>query len=1064
MLTVLFIILLCHAKSYSSSLSPSSASNHATATTEFGLFNVISISFFFTSSKSPIRHVPSTSLVILLGLLLSGDIQLNPGPVCNTFNICSLNIRSLLNPLKYTAISDLADSHHVDLFALTETWITSSATSAELRNATPSGFSLINCPRPAPATNSHIVGGGTAFLVREPAFILKTPPSQTFKSFEMSSVTLKLFNSKLTVFNIYRPPPANTTTRKAVPFSLFLTEFDSLLSLAATIPHEFVITGDFNLHIDNPSDSQTKQFLSVLDSTNLIQHVSFPTHRDHHTLDLVITATASSLHPVIDYSPVSPSDHFPIFSSLTISPLPPLPLTQFTFRCFKSISISKFTRDILYSPLVTHPPSNLSDLVVAYNTTLTSLIDKHAPLKTKTIRAKPVNKWFTPALSALKSARRHLEKTWLNTRSPHNLKLFRTATNKYHAAIIIAKKIYNASLISSSASNPRKLWNSINNLLDRKPTSHLPSVIPSQSLSQMFASFFSDKILKLHTALKSQTTNSSPHTLPRDIPINFSFFSPVTEEEVSKIISQSPNSFCELDPLPTSLLKQCLSPLLPTITNIINLSLGTGVFPDQFKTSSVIPLLKKSNLDKEELSNYRPISHLSFLSKLTERVVKIRLTQHLSSNNLLNSFQSAYTKNHSTESTLLAVHDHLIKAMSQQKVTALCLLDLSAAFDTIDHSILIHRLSSWFGFNGNVLSWLTSYLSARNFVVNINSTMSDQFSLNQGVPQGSVLGPLLFILYTTPLSSLISDSSVSHHLYADDTQLFISFAASDFSANILHLQTTIDLVSNWMSSNLLSLNQTKTEFLLIGLPAQLSKIPNPTLLMPSNVTITPTDSARNLGVILYSTLSMSAHISSVSKSCFLSIRDLRRIRNTLDFSTAHTIATSLIHSKLDYCNSLFLNLPHSQLSRLQLILNSTARAVSQTPKFSHISPVLKSLHWLKIEQRIHYKLISITYKTLQSNQPSYLYKLLNVQSNSITRSSDIVTLQRPSVRSRLKLTDRSFTHHAPLLWNNLPKQLRQPTPRHSHISLSESTPLLALSSSQFHSKLKTFLFDKSFPP
>ena len=153
---------------------------------------------------------------------------------------------------------------------------------------------------------------------------------------------------------------------------------------------------------------------------------------------------------------------------------------------------------------------------------------------------------------------------------------------------------------------------------------------------------------------------------------------------------------------------------------------------------------------------------------------------------------------------------------------------------------------------------------------------------------------------------------------------------------------------------------------------------------------------------------------ALASDVIVSIRDLRRIRNTLDFSTAHTIATSLIHSKLDYCNSLFLNLPHSQLSRLQLILNSTARAVSQTSKFSHISPVLKSLHWLKIEQRIHYKLISITYKTLQSNQPSYLYKLLNVQSNSITRSSDIVTLQRPSVRSRLKLTDifyasRSFT-------------------------------------------------------
>jgi len=132
-----------------------------------------------------------------------------------------------------------------------------------------------------------------------------------------------------------------------------------------------------------------------------------------------------------------------------------------------------------------------------------------------------------------------------------------------------------------------------------------------------------------------------------------------------------------------------------------------------------------------------------------------------------------------------------------------------------------------------------------------------------------------------------------------------------------------------MYANLLSLNQSKTEFLLIGLPAQVSKISDPSLPMPFNVTITPAQSARNLGVIFDSTLSMSDHISSVSKSCFLFIRDLRRIRNTLDFSTARTIATSLIHSKLDYCNTLFLNLPQSQLGRLQLILNSSARAVSK---------------------------------------------------------------------------------------------------------------------------------------
>jgi hypothetical protein len=288
-----------------------------------------------------------------------------------------------------------------------------------------------------------------------------------------------------------------------------------------------------------------------------------------------------------------------------------------------------------------------------------------------------------------------------------------------------------------------------------------------------------------------------------------------------------------------------------------------------------------------------------------------------------------------------------------------------------------------------------------------------------------------------------------------------------------HLETTIDTVSTWMSANLLSLNQSKTEFLLIGLPKQLSKVSDAALLMPSNVTITPADYARNLGVIFDSSLTMSDHISSVSKSCFISIRDLRRIRNTLDSTTAKTIATSLIHSKVDYCSSLFLNLPRSQLDRLQLILNSAARAVSRTPRLTHISPILKSLHWLKIDQRIHYKIlsitykISITYKTLQSRNPSYLHNLLHIQSDTCTRSSTTVTvtLKRPTVSSRLKITDRSFTHHAPVLWNALPKEFRQFAIHSSHASQSCSTPpLLDLSTSQFHSKLKTHLFHKSFPP
>ena len=165
-------------------------------------------------------------------------------------------------------------------------------------------------------------------------------------------------------------------------------------------------------------------------------------------------------------------------------------------------------------------------------------------------------------------------------------------------------------------------------------------------------------------------------------------------------------------------------------------------------------------------------------------------------------------------------------------------------------------------------------------------------------------------LYTTPLSQVISDSSSSHKLYADDTQLYLSFSAGDFSHNIAHLEQTVSNVYNWMSSNFLSLNPSKTEFLVIGLPKQLEKLNHPpNINLPNNVILSPVHSARNLGVIFDSNLTFSDHISAVSKSCLYHIRDLRRIRNTIDRTTACTIATSLVHSKLDYCNSLLLNLP-----------------------------------------------------------------------------------------------------------------------------------------------------------
>ena len=221
-------------------------------------------------------------------------------------------------------------------------------------------------------------------------------------------------------------------------------------------------------------------------------------------------------------------------------------------------------------------------------------------------------------------------------------------------------------------------------------------------------------------------------------------------------------------------------------------------------------------------------------------------------------------------------------------------------------------------------------------------------------------------------------------------------------------------------------------------------------------------------------LTFSDQISSLSKSCYSNIRQLRCIRPHLDSKTASTIAASIVHSKLGYCNSLYYNLPKSQIDRLQLIQNCLARTVVKAPKSSFVTPILRSLHWLKINERLEYKLLSLTYKVLTTSQPDYLHNLISVQTSGRTRSSSVVTLARPSVSSSLQISNRSFRYASPHIWNQLPSSFRQPhcvhsppgSPHPTYIISSQSSPSFSpsVTPSTFHSRLKTHLFHKSFPP
>ena len=532
----------------------------------------------------------------------------------------------------------------------------------------------------------------------------------------------------------------------------------------------------------------------------------------------------------------------------------------------------------------------------------------------------------------------------------------------------------------------------------------------------------------------------SPHVTPPSPPPVFSDFSLASREEIKAAILASSDATCPLDFIPTIVLKSCMESLLHPITILINLCLSESTFPSCFKTAIVKPLLKKHSLPKDDLSSYRPISNLNFLSKLLERIIHNRLLTHLNSFPSISSFQSAYRKFHSVETALLRIQNDFLLAMDKRQVSALILLDLSAAFDTLDHNILLTRLSSTFGISGSALDLLTSYISNRNQYVSINNDSSVLAALTTGVPQGSVLGPLLFTLYTTPISYLLQDSHMSFHLYADDTQLYIAFSPQEQANTLSRLSSTLDSVHSWLTSNRLVVNPSKTEYLLIGSKQQRAKITLPTVTFKGNI-LSPSPTVRNLGVTLDSNLSLTKHISSVCSSSFYIIRQIRQIRASLDHNTCVLLCNALVSSKLDYCNSIYYGLPQSSIHRLQLVQNALARVVYPSVKRNdHITPTLRRLHWLPIQSRITYKLALITYKTLNHKSPSYLNSLLTpYKPVRQLRSSDKLLLTVPSLKS--SFGHRSFSCAAPTIWNSLPLSLR------SSASLES-----------FRSALKTHLF------
>ena len=930
--------------------------------------------------------------------------------------LCLLNARSLCN--KALEVCDHITEHKVDLMCITETWYKADEkrNSVAIAEVTPPGYRTEHIPR---VTGR---GGGVA-IIHKQSITVKLPTNKpSFSSFEHLQAQLIKDSIHFNIIVIYRPQPSkkNKTT-----FTQFIDDFSSLLQTLATQKGKLLILGDFNIHVERDDLDETKQLKALLDTHNLVQHVKTATHNSGHVLDLVISRPQECTVAKTIVANPQLSDHAAVTVFLPTT-RPPLPRKTVTSRNYRRINIEELKKDINSSPLAKTLPSDPDELVKLYNSTLSDLIDKHAPLKTREVTIRPSAQWYSDDLHTIKLEKRKLERKWRKSRLEIDHQIFKSKKAEFSKAIRSAKRECIQEAISKSSQSQKMLFSQVNSLFNANNSPSVPSNISPTELPDIFADFFISKIQKIQDGFANCDLEVSNADDLEDVRLSgrsLHALSPTTQKEVRKIIVGSPSKSCSLDPIPTSLLKECLDELLPIITAICNSSLTSAHVPTPLKTAVITPILKKQNLDPDALGNYRPVSGLPFVSKILEKVVSARLKEHRVTNALYEPCQSAYRSGHSTETAVVKIADDVLRELDRGRCVFLVLLDLSAAFDTVSHQRLLRRLNVRFGLTGEALDWLSSYLNNRTQSVCVDGNMSSQKPLQCGVPQGSVLGPELFSDYSAPVMAIIRSHGISGHCYADDTQLYAPFQPGiDESAVLTKLQAGIESLRVWMKSNQLKLNDQKTEFIVLG-PAPLLKNVSTKNITVGGQLIPCSATVRNIGAHFDQHMAMDTQISKLCKTAWLNIFNISKIRQYLSKDQTQTLVHAYVTSRLDQFNALLYGLPQAKLDKLRRVQHAAARLISGAKKFDHITPIMQDLHWLPINYRVVFKILLLAFKALVTSKPVYLNDLLTIHTpGRELRSSSHPQLSIPKTKFT-RFGDRSFSVAAPKLWNSLPNTI-----------------------------------------
>jgi hypothetical protein len=852
------------------------------------------------------------------------------------------------------------------------------------------------------------------------------------------------------VIVVYRPGSA------AIQPSFF-DELSSLFESAATFSMPVFVIGDFNVRLDRTEDPHTRQLLELVGCFGFHVCPTNLTHQLGGTIDAVFTRQDLPT-PLVQTIDVGLSDHYLLEWSVDVSRSSNSAVAT-SARPWRHLDIEALRSSLRSSPIC-HPdewPDDVNEAADFFDDTLTDMLDHLIPIRHFVRRPRPSDPWFDKECRDAKRLTRLTRRVHsaavsaaatfgsIGVTSPTSTSSAETAwreqRRRYRDLLNQKRSSYWQSKIEAERTSPKRLWSSIDTLLGR---GRLPS---SSAISvDEFSRYFNEKVASVR-----RSTEGSPDPVYAEVPSGCSLlnqFAAVNHDDVITCIARLPDKQSSCDVLPSSVLKRVAAEVSPFLTYLFNRSFSTGVFPNRYKTAYITPIIKKPGAVPSDVCSYRPISNLPIASKLLERLVARQVVGHLKSNDLLPDRQSAYRSGFSTETAILRVLSDILEAVDEGDVAILALFDLSAAFDTVDHAILLRRLQRSYGVDGGVLHWFESYLSGRRQSVRRDSKASIFTPVFCGIPQGSVLGPILFIIYTPDLLRIIERHGLLPHLFADDTQVYGRCSPSHMDDLAARVSACTDEILSWMRSNRLQLNADKTELIWCATSRRLPLLPVVPIRVGSAI-ISPSSSVRDLGVHIDADLSMRTHVSRTTAGCFAALRQIRSVRRSLPTAAIQTLVVSLVLSRLDYGNASLAGIPANLLRRLQSVLNAAARTITGLPRSAHISTTLAGLHWLRAAERIKFKLATLMFRCLHGTAPRYLssnfIRVADVPARRRLRSSSTNSLIVRQTRL-VTVGDRAFPVAGANLWNSLPDDI---------------TSLDSLVT--FRRQLKTYLFRISYP-